>query len=102
MTEHTDTGAGGTDDRWTQVTQRHYDPDRDTELTTAIVFALAEAEGISPSEVKSLPLYEVVNVAAIESVFSGPGRETNSGMSPGRETNHGGPGGSSSATRTTS
>lgn len=56
----------------TQVAQRHYEPNGQSELTTAIVFAIAEAEGVSPSEMKSPPLYESVDVPAIESVFFGP------------------------------
>jgi hypothetical protein len=58
--------------RWRQVAQRHYDPDENVELTTAIVFAIAEAEGVSPTEVKSPSLYESVDVAAIEDTFFGP------------------------------
>ncbi|WP_423999656.1 HalOD1 output domain-containing protein [Haloarcula salina] len=55
-----------------QVAQRHYEPDGRGELTTAIVYAIAEAEGIPPSEVKSPPLYESVNAPAIEDAFFGP------------------------------
>ncbi|MDG5821185.1 HalOD1 output domain-containing protein [Natronococcus sp. A-GB7] len=61
--------------RWRQVTQRHYDPARDGELTTAIVFAVAEAEDVSPNEVTSPPLYESVDVAAIENAFFGSNPE---------------------------
>ncbi len=67
-----------------QAAQRHYDPDRDGELTTAIVFALAEAEDISPTELKSPPLYEVIDVPAIEKAFFGP--ETRSGSRQGAGT----------------
>lgn len=54
------------DAQWDQLAQRHYDPDRDAELTTAIVYALAEAKEIAPTELKSPQLYEVVDVPAIE------------------------------------
>ncbi|QRV15067.1 hypothetical protein JMJ58_19500 [Haloterrigena salifodinae] len=57
------------DTHWQQVTQRLYDPDRDGGLTTAIVFAIADAKDVSPSEVKSLPLYETVDVTGIENAF---------------------------------
>jgi len=57
---------------WSQVTQRHYDPEGNEELTTVIVYAIADARGVSPIEVKSPPLYEVVDVPAIENTFFGP------------------------------
>lgn len=78
MSGKTDGGAPGddtarvADTRWSQVAQRHYDPDRRDELTTAIVYTIAEAEGVSPSELKSPPLYETVDVPAIEAAFFGP------------------------------
>ncbi|MFC7133279.1 MULTISPECIES: HalOD1 output domain-containing protein [Salinibaculum] len=49
-----------------QVAQRRYDPDEDGELTTALVFAIAEARDVPLDEVKSPSLYDVVNVPAIE------------------------------------
>ncbi|WP_458210940.1 HalOD1 output domain-containing protein [Haladaptatus sp. NG-SE-30] len=57
---------------WTQVAQRHYDPAQDGELTTALVFAIAEAEGVAPSEVTSPPVYECIDAAALEETFFGP------------------------------
>lgn len=59
------------DTHWSQVAQRHYEPGGKGELTTAIVFAIAEARGVSPSEVKSPPLYEVVDAPALEDTFFG-------------------------------
>ncbi len=53
--------------RWNQLAQRHYDPEQDGELTAAIIFAIAEAKGVSPDKVNSPPLYEVIDVPAIES-----------------------------------
>lgn len=78
MTKSSNDGTGSDDDptlnqdiHWRQVAQRLYEPDRDGELTTAIVFALADAEDVSPSEVKSPPLYVAVDVAGIEQTFFG-------------------------------
>ncbi|PSQ08016.1 hypothetical protein BRC97_01135 [Halobacteriales archaeon QS_6_71_20] len=62
----------GTDTYQWQVAQRHYEPDGQRELTTTIVYTIAEAEGVSPCEVKSPPLYESVDVPAIENAFFGP------------------------------
>ena len=61
-----------TETHQSQVVQRHYEPDGQGELTTAIIYAIAEAEGVSPSEVKSPPLYESVDVPATENVFFEP------------------------------
>jgi hypothetical protein len=57
--------------RWRHVAQRRYEPDRDGGLTTAIVFAIADAEGVSPDDLHSPPLYEVVDVAGIERALFG-------------------------------
>jgi hypothetical protein len=54
----------------TQVAQRRYDPDE--ELSTTVVFALADARGVAPAEVNSPPLYERVDAAALERTFFGP------------------------------
>lgn len=59
------------DDEWTQVGQRKYDPERDADLTTPIVYVLAEAEGVSPTELKTPPLYDVIDVPAVEASFFG-------------------------------
>lgn len=79
MSKRTDDGLMDGDDptsiadtHWSQLAQRHYEPNGQGELTTALVFAIAEAKGISPSEVKSPPLYESVDVPAIEDAFFGP------------------------------
>lgn len=71
MGDHDPTSDAGT--YWSQVGQRHYEPDGRRELTTAIVYAIAEAEGVSPSEIKSPLLYEIVDVPAIEDAFFGSG-----------------------------
>lgn len=67
-----DSSPRNDDTHRTQATQRHYEPDGRGELTTAIVFALADAEGVAPSELRSPPLYECVDVPAIEDAFFGP------------------------------
>lgn len=61
---------GGTE--WTQAAQRHYDRGHDEELTTAIVFAIADAMGVEPVAVRSPPLYEFVDAAALDEAFFGP------------------------------
>lgn len=60
---------------WELVTQSPYDEDAG-ELTTTIVDAVAEAEGVSPQDVKSPPLYDVVDTAALEAAYVGPGGDT--------------------------
>ena len=74
------TDSGGTDGvdafpawetRWQQVAKRLYDPDQDDALTTVIVFAIADAEDVRPTEITTPTLYEVVDVAAIEQVLFG-------------------------------
>ena len=69
----TDAGppAGAPDGGWTFEAQAHYDPTESRDLTTVIVGALAEAEGVSITEVLSPPLYDVVDVAAIEEALFG-------------------------------
>ena len=77
MSERTDDETDGDDPtsdadiHQSQVAQRHYEPDGNGELTTAIIYAIAEAEGVSPSEMTSPPLYESVDVPAIEDAFFG-------------------------------
>ncbi|MFC7132740.1 MULTISPECIES: HalOD1 output domain-containing protein [Salinibaculum] len=85
MTRNDDGGTGSEDDptldhdtHWRQVAQRHYDPDEDGELTTVLVFAIAEARDVSPDEVKSPPLYAVADVPAIEAALFNSETETES------------------------
>lgn len=54
------------------VEQRPYERGGSADLTTVIVEAVAAAEGVDPTAVTSPPLYEVVDVAAIEDGFFGP------------------------------
>ena len=76
VSDDAETNAGdnmpfGQQENWRQVAQRRYEPDRDGGLTTAIVFAIADAEGVSPDNLHSPPLYDVVDVAGIERALFG-------------------------------
>ncbi|MFB6106308.1 MAG: HalOD1 output domain-containing protein [Halobacteriaceae archaeon] len=62
---------------WIFETQSHYDPTDSRNLTTVIVGAIAEAEGVSMTEVLSPPLYDVVDVAALEEALFGRPSGTN-------------------------
>lgn len=57
------------DRHWQQVVQRLYEPDSDGGLTTAIVATIADAEGVSQTDVKSPRLYDIVDVSGIENAF---------------------------------
>lgn len=48
------------------MTQAQYDPTESRELTTVIISAIAEAEGVPITEILSPPHYEVVDTAALE------------------------------------
>ena len=61
-----------TDTELTQVAQRHYDPSEWGGLTEAIVYAIAEARDVDPSEVKNPPLFTVIDAEALEETFFGP------------------------------
>ena len=63
--------ADATDGGWSFEAQAHYDPATSRDLTTVIVGAIAEAEGVSITEVLSPPLYDVVDVAAMEDALFG-------------------------------
>lgn len=54
-----------------QVAQRHFNPTSGEELTSAIVFAVAEAEGIDPTAVGGPPLYEAIDVCSLHDVLFG-------------------------------
>ncbi|WP_227356101.1 HalOD1 output domain-containing protein [Haladaptatus salinisoli] len=77
--DHTDDGTrlaqdgNETDDPdLTFVTQAHYDRESHRDLTTEIIFAIADAEDVAPTELKDPPLYECVDIAAIKDGFFGP------------------------------
>lgn len=56
---------------WTLQVQVPFDEGADHDLTSAIVVAVAEAEGVSPMDVKEPPLYEVLDVVALEESLFG-------------------------------
>jgi hypothetical protein len=62
-------------DDLTQAAQRHYDGQR--ELTTEIVYAVAAARGVDPTDVHSPPLYECVDAATLETALFGRSRGEN-------------------------
>lgn len=71
------TAAGTT--QWRHVTQHRYEPDEDAELTAAILFAVADAESVPASAVCDPPLYDVVDVEAMERVLFEDGSQLGSG-----------------------
>jgi hypothetical protein len=64
------TADPGTD--WMLAAQQHYDPDEHRDLTTALVFTIAEAAGVAPRDLTSPPLYHSTDAAALEETFFGP------------------------------
>jgi len=61
------------------VVRRDFDPDGDRDLTTEILGAVAEAEGVSPTELRS-PLYRSIDVESLEAVLFGHPGETEGGQ----------------------
>lgn len=59
------------DGGWADVTQAHYDPAEDHDLTTVIIWAIADAEGVPIVDIKNPPLYEVVDIAGIDNALFG-------------------------------
>ena len=57
-----------------QVARRLYDPAEDVSLGTTIVYALADARGVSPVELESPTLYECVDAESLETTLFGGGR----------------------------
>lgn len=70
-TEDSDSGPSAGD--WAFEAQTHYDPSDSRELTTAIISAIAEAEGASITEIKSPPLHEVIDAIDVENALFGRG-----------------------------
>ncbi|WP_224335647.1 HalOD1 output domain-containing protein [Haloprofundus halobius] len=60
------------DEGWTFVTQAHYDPTEARDLTTVIITAIADAEDVPIVDIRDPPLYEVVDVEAIENALFSP------------------------------
>ena len=55
----------------TFVTQAHYERESHRDLTTEIIFAIADATDVAATEIKDPPLYECVDITAIEDGFFG-------------------------------
>jgi len=76
---HADAPTEKSDLHWRQVAQRHYDPCEQAELTTEIVFAIADAKDVDPTELQSPRLYDCVDATAVEDTFFGAGISTERG-----------------------
>lgn len=62
-----------TTEQWERVNQAHYDRESERELTTALVFAIADARGVDPLDSEEMsPLYNTVDAATLEHTFFGP------------------------------
>ncbi|WP_083252680.1 HalOD1 output domain-containing protein [Haladaptatus sp. W1] len=65
-------GNGPDDPDMAFMTQAHYERESHRDLTTEIMFAIADAADVAPVDIKDPPLYECVDIAAIEDGFFGP------------------------------
>jgi hypothetical protein len=65
-TDDTDDPRTDHETQWIQVAQQHYKPDGSDELVSDIAIAIADAKEIDPTELKSPPLYECIDVEALE------------------------------------
>lgn len=61
---------------WRQVAQGEYAPVTGRELTTAVALTVADAAGVEPTEFEAGPLYESVDLSAVEAVLFGSGSAT--------------------------
>ena len=64
-------GASGVTVIGDAVAIRRFDSDDEIDLTTEIVYAIAEARGVDPTKVTSPPLYESVDTVALQNLFFG-------------------------------
>lgn len=55
--------------------QAHYNHDEPQDLATTVIFAVADAEGVDPPEIKTPPLYDYVDTAAVEDALFGPAHQ---------------------------
>lgn len=83
-----DNSDGPSESPWNAIAKRQYDPVEAGELTTEIVYAIADAVGVEPVDLDQPPLYESVDVPSIESMFFGPGRDWESDRAVGTVTFH--------------
>jgi hypothetical protein len=59
--------------QWVQVNQASYDRVSDDELVTTLAEAIADAKDVDPLDsAKMPPLYESLDIAALEDTFLGP------------------------------
>ncbi|WP_458208070.1 HalOD1 output domain-containing protein [Haladaptatus sp. NG-SE-30] len=89
--DHTDDGtdlAQHETEDLTFVTQAHYDRESHRDLTTEIMFAIAAAEDVNPTDLMDPPLYACVDIAAIEDGFFGPDLDGQTRNSEGSVTFH--------------
>lgn len=64
---------------WQQVTQTQYDPDRDGELGTKVVYAVADAKDADPLDHEQLPvLHDTVDAEFLEETLLDDGDATRS------------------------
>ncbi|WP_323674824.1 HalOD1 output domain-containing protein [Halorubellus sp. PRR65] len=63
--------ATPTSDTWTQVAQRHYEPDGDR-FAYVVVSAIADARDVAVRDVRSPPLYDVVDATGLETALFAP------------------------------
>jgi hypothetical protein len=73
QTRHSDR-PGRAEERWRPVTRRSVEPN-ERALRSAIRSALADAEGVDPSELSPEPLSDGLDVGALDESFFGLGPE---------------------------
>lgn len=64
------------DAEWELITQAPFGPSESQGLTAAIVYAVADVEDVAPKEIRSPPLYEVIDTGALEAAFFTSDEET--------------------------
>jgi hypothetical protein len=74
------------DGHWRQVAQRPFDPAAGESLTVVVVSTIADAMGVEPIEVQSPPLFDVVDIAALEDAYFANGKTTEGRDSTGSAT----------------
>ncbi|WP_458206285.1 HalOD1 output domain-containing protein [Haladaptatus sp. NG-SE-30] len=75
MTKSTDEESdinADVDGGWHLVQQAHYDRAGRDDLTTTIIAAVADVEGVSPTDITEPVLYDCVDIAALEDALFGP------------------------------
>lgn len=60
------------DTDWELKVQLSFENEGNQELASTIIEGVAEAEGVSPKEIKEPTLYEVLDVPALEEALFGP------------------------------